>query len=114
MAVLAILAMMLGIKANTHNLVSILERWRPILKQKETNMRLIATALLLLLTLELAQAGDRDRKRKESRNYIIERQQAGQVTGVPILRRIRGSREIDIYRDGSMFEKHHFVGFSKR
>ena len=80
-------------------------------------MKIIATAVLILMTLEMTQAEPRKRhesKRHESHNYIIERQQAGQVSGVPILRRIRGSREIDIYRDGSMFEKNNFVGFDKR
>ena len=78
-------------------------------------MRIIATAVLVLLTLvELTQAEPRKKEKREHHNYIIERQQAGQVTGVPILRRIRGGREIDIYRDGSMYEKNNFVGFSKR
>ena len=78
-------------------------------------MRIIATAVLILLTLELTQAEPRKkREKREHHNYIIERQQAGQVSGVPILRRIRGSREIDIYRDGSMYEKNNFVGYDKR
>ena len=76
-------------------------------------MRIIATAVLTLLMLELTQAEPRQSKER-NHNYIIERQQAGQVTGVPIIRRIRGKCEIDVYRDGSMFEKDHFVGFSKR
>ena len=76
-------------------------------------MKIITIALLIALTfVELTQA--EPRKRHESKNYIIRRQQAGSVSGVPILRRIRGSREIDIYRDGSMFEKDNFVGFNKR
>ena len=72
---------------------------------------------LLLVMIIGAQAEPRhrhERKRHESHNYIIERQQAGQVSGVPILRRIRGSREIDVYSDGSMFEKNNFVGYDKR
>jgi hypothetical protein len=80
-------------------------------------MKIITIALLIVATLATAQADDRKRhenKRHESHNYIIERQQAGQVSGVPILRRIIGKREIDIYRDGSMFEKNNFVGFDKR
>jgi hypothetical protein len=85
---------------------------------EENNMKIIATAVLILMTLvDLTQAEPRKRhesKRHESHNYIIERQQAGQVSGVPILRRIRGSREIDIYRDGSMYEKNNFVGYDKR
>jgi hypothetical protein len=81
-------------------------------------MRIIATAVLILLTLvELTQAEPRkrhERKRHESHNYIIERQQAGLVSGVPTLRRIIGKREIDIYPDGSMYEKNNFVGYDKR
>ena len=75
-------------------------------------MKIIATAVLILMMLGMTQA--EPRKRHESHNYIIERQQAGQVSGVPILRRIRGSREIDIYRDGSMYGKNNFVGYDKR
>jgi hypothetical protein len=82
---------------------------------KKTTMRIIATAVLILMTFELVQAEPRKkREKREHHNYIIERQQAGQVSGVPILRRIRGSREIDIYRDGSMYEKNNFVGYDKR
>lgn len=77
-------------------------------------MKLLTTAVLLLLTLELAQAEPRDKSKREHHNYIIERQQAGQVSGVPTIRRIRGGREIDIYQDGSMFEKNNYVGNSKR
>jgi hypothetical protein len=75
-------------------------------------MKIIAPVALILLTLELTQA--EPRKRHESKNYIIRRQQAGSVTGVPILRRIRGSREIDIYRNGLMFEKDNVVGVVPR
>jgi hypothetical protein len=76
-------------------------------------MRTLTLALLLLLTLvELAQADDRHKR--EHHNWIIERQQAGAVSGVPTIRRIRGGREIDIYRDGSMFEKNNYIGNSKR
>jgi hypothetical protein len=80
-------------------------------------MRLITIALLIIATLATAHADDRKRhesKRHESHNYIIERQQAGQVSGVPTLRRIIGKREIDIYPDGSMYEKNNFVGYDKR
>jgi hypothetical protein len=75
-----------------------------------------AAFIALLAIPQAGQAGDRDRKEKrEHHNYIIERQEAGSVSSgdVPIIRRIRGSREIDIYRDGSMFEKNNFVGFDK-
>ena len=80
-------------------------------------MKTIIAIALILVTLATAPADDRKRhetKRHESHNWIIERQQAGSVSGVPILRRIRGSREIDIYRDGSMFEKNNFIGYDKR
>jgi hypothetical protein len=75
--------------------------------------------VLLVAIAAAAHAGDRKRerhesKRQQSHNYIIERQQAGLVQGVPILRRIIGKREIDIYSDGSMYEKNNFVGYDKR
>jgi hypothetical protein len=72
-------------------------------------MKIIATAVLILLTIALTQAEPRQSKER-NHNYIIERQQAGQVTGVPIIRRIRGKREIDIYPNGLMFEKDNVVG----
>jgi hypothetical protein len=75
----------------------------------ENNVKILAIAVLLLLTLELAQAEPRE-KHERNKNYIIRRQQAGSVTGVPTIRRIRGSREIDIYRNGMMFEKDNLVG----
>jgi hypothetical protein len=80
-------------------------------------MRLITIALLIVATLATAHAGDRKRhesKRHESHNWIIERQQAGLVRGVPISRRIIGSREIDIYPNGMMFEKNNLVGIQGR
>jgi hypothetical protein len=45
---------------------------------------------------------------------LIERQQAGLVQGPPTSRLIIGKREIDIYRDGSMYEKNNFVGYDRR
>jgi hypothetical protein len=77
-------------------------------------MRIIATAVLILLTFELAQAEPRKKEKREHHNWIIERQQAGLVRGVPTSRLIIGKREIDIYPDGSMYEKGNFVGFNKR
>ena len=72
-------------------------------------MKILPTAVLLLLTLiELTQA--EPRKRHESKNYIIRRQQAGLVRGVPTSRLIIGKREIDIYPNGLMFEKDNVVG----
>jgi hypothetical protein len=81
-------------------------------------MRLIAIAVLTLLTLvELTQAEPRKKEKREhheSHNYIIERQQAGLVRGVPTSRLIIGRREIDIYSDGSMYEKNNLVGVKGR
>jgi hypothetical protein len=79
----------------------------------ENNMKILAIAALILGMLELAQAEPRQ-STERNHNYIIRRQQAGLVSGVPTLRRIRGGREIDIYRNGMMFEKDQLVGVTKR
>ena len=76
-------------------------------------MRTIAMAVLILLTLGmLAQAEPRQSKER-NHNYILRRQEAGLVSGVPTTRRIIGKREIDIYRNGVMFEKDHLVGVTQ-
>jgi hypothetical protein len=49
-------------------------------------------------------------RRPRNHNYIVRRQQAGLVTGVPTIRRIIGKREIDVYRNGLIFERDHVVG----
>jgi hypothetical protein len=72
-------------------------------------MRIIATAVLTLLMLELTQAEPRQSKER-NHNYILRRQEAGLVSGVPTIRRIIGKREIDIYPNGLMFEKDNVVG----
>ena len=69
-------------------------------------MRLITIALLMLMTLGMAQAEPRTR----SRNYILRRQEPGQVQGTPTSRLIIGKREIDVYRNGLMFEGDNVVG----
>jgi hypothetical protein len=76
----------------------------------------IITTLAALTLATATQAGDHRRRecRSSSHNYIIERQQAGAVSGVPTTRRIIGRREIDVYRDGSMFEKNNYIGSTKR
>jgi hypothetical protein len=76
-------------------------------------MRIITTAVLILLMLALTQAEPRQSKER-NHNYILRRQEAGLVSGVPTIRRIIGKREIDIYRNGLMFEKDNVVGVSKR
>ena len=82
-----------------------------------TLTRLIRKGTIVLLALTAisttAQADerhDRKRERKESHNYIIERQQAYQVQGVPTSRLIIGKREIDVNRNRLMFEKNNVVG----
>jgi hypothetical protein len=74
-------------------------------------MRKLITAAILVASAITAQAEPRQR---EHRNYIIERQQAYQVQGVPTSRLIIGKREIDIYPNGLMFEKNNVVGVRGR
>jgi hypothetical protein len=76
-------------------------------------MRIIATAVLILMTLGLTQAEPRQSKERNHK-YILRRQEAGLVSGVPTLRRIIGKREIDIYPNGLMFEKDNVVGLVPR
>jgi hypothetical protein len=70
-------------------------------------MRLLLVVLktaLIVATVATAQAEPRQSKER-SHNYILRRQEAGLVQGVPTMRRIIGKREIDIYPNGLMFEK---------
>jgi hypothetical protein len=70
----------------------------------------------LAISAATAAAGDhaqRKAQREQSHNWIIERQEAYQVQGVPTSRLIIGKREIDIYRDGQMFERGNLVGVKK-
>lgn len=66
----------------------------------------LKTALPIVATMGTAQAEPRQHKH----NYILRRQEAGLVSGVPTTRRIIGKREIDIYPNGMMFEKDNLVG----
>jgi hypothetical protein len=80
-------------------------------------MRTKTTAAVIALALAtIAQADDRHhaKAREPSHNYIIERQQAYQVQGVPTSRLIIGKRTIDIYPNGMMFEKDNLVGIRSR
>ena len=79
--------------------------------------RLVAQGVIVLAflaSLGIANADDHKRDRHERRqmqpNWILERQSAGQVQGVPTSRIIVGRREIDIYPNGLMFEKGNVVG----
>ena len=69
-------------------------------------MRIVA---VLVLGLVAGTADGKDRKAKPKRetqpNYILRRQETYQVRGVPVRRLIIGKREIDLYRDGSAFER---------
>jgi hypothetical protein len=72
-------------------------------------LAVLKTALLIVATVATAQAEPRQ-STERNRNYILRRQQAGLVSGVPTSRLIIGKREIDIYRNGLMFEGDHVVG----
>jgi hypothetical protein len=52
--------------------------------------------------------------RQAHHDYIIDRQQAYQVQGVPTKRLIIGRRQIDIYPNGLMFERNNVVGVRGR
>lgn len=74
---------------------------------------LFTVAILAAIAFS-AQAGGRDsdvrQERRSEPNWIIERQRGYQVQGVPTERIIIGRREIDVYRNGLMFEKGNVVG----
>ena len=76
-------------------------------------MRIIVIAVLILLTLGMAQAEPRQSKER-NHNYILRRQEAGLVSGVPTIRRIIGKREIEIYLNDLMFENDNVVGVSPK
>jgi hypothetical protein len=69
---------------------------------------------LLLIAAPVSTALSEPRWRSHKRNYILRRQQAYQVQGVPTSRLIIGKREIDIYRNGLMFEGDQVVGIKIR
>jgi hypothetical protein len=69
----------------------------------------LVLAWLIVSFVSKCFADDR-RSRRQHHNYIIERQQAYQVQGVPTSRLIIGKREIDIYPNGLMFEGNNVVG----
>jgi hypothetical protein len=79
---------------------------------------IIAVAIgIVIVVMGVAQAEPRHRSsnnHRESHNYILERQEAYQVQGVPTSRIIIGKREIDVYPNGLMFEKNNVVGVRSR
>jgi hypothetical protein len=79
---------------------------------KGNNMKLLVMLVLGILVVE-AQAEPRHRSLR-NHNYILRRQQVYPGLGVPTSRLIIGRREIDIYRNGMMFERDHLVGVKPR
>lgn len=79
--------------------------------KKQTTKPLLM--LLLAATLTAQAEPRRHEHKREHHNYIIERQEAYQVQGVPTSRLIIGKREIDIYPNGLMFEGNHVVGVKR-
>lgn len=72
-------------------------------------------ALVLLLIVGSVQAEPcKSHKSHKSRNYILRRQEAYQVQGVPTSRIIIGKRQIDVYPNGLMFEGDNVVGVKGR
>ena len=77
-------------------------------------MRTITTCLLFVLCASMALGEPRNHSSRTNRNYILRRQQAYQVQGVPTSRLIIGRRQIDIYPNGLMFEGDNVVGIRGR
>jgi hypothetical protein len=75
-------------------------------------MKTTTIITIILACAITAHADDRrdKRERHENHNYILERQEAYQVQGVPTSRIIVGKREIDVYPNGLMFEGNNVVG----
>ena len=72
-------------------------------------LAVLRTALLIVATVATAQAEPRQ-STERNRNYILRRQQVVPGLGTPTTRLIYGKREIDVYRNGLMFEHDHVVG----
>jgi hypothetical protein len=70
---------------------------------------LLRTALLVVATVATAQAEPRQ-STERNRNYILRRQQVVPGLGIPTTRLVVGKREIDVYRNGLMFERDHVIG----
>ena len=72
-------------------------------------LAVLRTALVIVATVATAQAEPRQ-STERNRNYILRRQQVIPGLGTPTTRRIYGKREIDVYRNGLMFERDQVVG----
>lgn len=77
-------------------------------------MKTFVIAFLIGLLLAAIAFGEPQHRHQGSRNYILRRQQAYQVQGVPTSRLIIGKRQIDIYRNGTMFEGDNLVGVQRK
>ena len=77
-------------------------------------MKKLLTLLMLLPLCAHADDRRRQQRRERGHNYIISRQEAYPGLGLPSVRRIIGKREIDVYRNGMMFEKDNLVGIQSR
>jgi len=77
-------------------------------------MKAFTTGLVVALIIIMAGMCRADDRPRKHRNYILRRQEAGLVTGTPTIRRIIGKREIDVYRNGLMFEGDNVVGVERR
>jgi hypothetical protein len=83
--------------------------------KRRMKRRMITVGVLVALAMTV-NADDNRRShsstsgRSSHHNYILERQEAYQVQGVPTSRLIIGKREIDVYPNGMMFEKNNLVG----
>ena len=80
--------------------------------ENQKPMRLLPIVLktaLIVANVTTAQAETRQSKER-NRNYILRRQQVVPGLGTPTTRLIYGKREIDVYRNGLMFERDHVVG----
>lgn len=76
------------------------------------NKILLTVMAITIIATTAAQLDPRGHDR--NRNYILRRQQVYPGLGVPTSRLIIGRREIDIYRNGLMFERDHVVGVRTR
>ena len=77
--------------------------------------RFVQQNAMAAMAIGLAHAEPRQR---EQRNYILRRQQAYQVQGLPTQRLIIGRREINIYRAPNgrghlLFEGYHMIGVTR-
>jgi hypothetical protein len=79
-----------------------------IAKNVQKLIHILIGIVCIIATVCTAQAEPRQHKHKH--NYILRRQQVYPGLGVPTSRLIIGHREVDVYRNGMMFERDHLVG----